>query len=227
MQDHEGRPARREFLGQLGVMAMATSLPVSSAEVKSRRREAVSPQWDMSWLDRIAAAPYKAVIDSTNLNDGAALDLAADIMDRFHDVYNGPDEQTRIIIVMRQLGVPMALQDALWDRYAIGEDRKINDPATKAPARRNPFLRAAPGEPDWVQEGKVEPLVKRGMTILVCNRAAMNHARSYAERTKRNVEEVQADVRNGLVPGAYLMPDGIFALVRAQNAGCALMKMSS
>jgi hypothetical protein len=32
---------------------------------------------------------------------------------------------------------------------------------------------------------------------------------------------VQNEVRNGLIPGARLMPDGVFALVRAQNAGCA------
>jgi hypothetical protein len=52
----------------------------------------------------------------------------------------------------------------------------------------------------------------------------MNWATSAAERTKRDVEEVKNDVRNGLVPGAILMPTGVFALVRAQNAGCAYMR---
>jgi hypothetical protein len=37
---------------------------------------------------------------------------------------------------------------------------------------------------------------------------------------------VQSEVRAGLVPGAILMPTGVFALVRAQNAGCAYMKGS-
>ena len=52
----------------------------------------------------------------------------------------------------------------------------------------------------------------------------MNYASGFAEKTKRNIEEVRADVRLGLVPGALLMPDGIFALIRAQNAGCAFMR---
>jgi intracellular sulfur oxidation DsrE/DsrF family protein len=39
----------------------------------------------------------------------------------------------------------------------------------------------------------------------------------------RDVEEVQKDVRANLVPGAILVPSGIYALIRAQNAGCAYM----
>jgi len=210
--------SRRSFLGQLGLMAFLPSIA---------RRRALEPNaepspWDMQWVDRVAKAPYKAVIDSTTIAEGNALNLAADIMDRFHDVYNGPDDQTRVVIVVRQMGTPLAFQDALWDRYAIGEDQKINDAATKAPARRNPFLRGSSNEP--ARGDKIEPLVARGLTILVCNRSAMNWARSFAEKTKRDVEEVRTEFRNGLVPGAVLMPDGIFALVRAQNAVCALMK---
>ena len=177
----------------------------------------------MSWVERVTAAPYKVVLDANKLDDNA-LSFAADILDSFHDVYNGADTQTRAVIVARQLGVPLALTDAIWDRYAMGEDRKITDPATKAPARRNTFLRAVPSAPAYEVEAKVEPLVARGAILLVCNRALMNTARSMAEQAKRNVEDVQADFRNGLVPGAYLMPNGIFSLVRAQNAGCAYLK---
>ena len=64
----------------------------------------------------------------------------------------------------------------------------------------------------------------RGVTLLVCNRAAMGLASSLAKRAKKPVEEVQADIRAGLVPGALLMPNGVFALIRAQNAGCAFYR---
>jgi intracellular sulfur oxidation DsrE/DsrF family protein len=225
MPNENGRTPRREFIGRLGLIAAAAAaIPGTSAAVEPIRRPRETSPWDMSWVERIAAAPYKCVVDCMNVNDGAALGLAADIMDMFHEVYGGPDEQTRVVVVMRQLAVPLALQDALWDRYAIGEDRKIDDPVTKSPARRNPFLRPQPGEPSWAVESKLEPLMARGLTVLVCNRATMNTARGAAERAKRDVAQVQTEFRNGLVPGALLMPDGIFALVRAQNAGCALMR---
>jgi intracellular sulfur oxidation DsrE/DsrF family protein len=224
MQDDADRSRRREFLGQLGIMAIIAGRPRSVLVPSARRREAGPSPWDMSWVDRITAAPYKAVLDSQNLDDGAALDYAADIMNTFREVYNGPDTQTRVVVVMRRLGVPMALKDELWDRSAIGEARKVNDPVTTAPAKRNPWLRAAPNAPSYEVDSKLESLMPRGLTVLVCNRAAMNMAHSFAEKYKLDVEKVREEVRNGLIPGALLMPNGIFAIVRAQNAGCAYLK---
>jgi intracellular sulfur oxidation DsrE/DsrF family protein len=203
-------------------MALVAGVP-ESVVTRLSRRAGPSP-WDMSWVERITAAPYKVILDSQNLDDGAALDYAADIMNTFREVYNGPDTQTRVVVVMRRLGVPMALKDELWDRYSIGEDRKINDPITKVPAKRNPWLGAAPNAPSYEVDSKLESLMPRGLTVLVCNRAAMNMAHAFAEKYKLDVEKVRDEVRNGLIPGALLMPNGIFAIVRAQNAGCAYLK---
>jgi intracellular sulfur oxidation DsrE/DsrF family protein len=223
MQD-DHKPKRREFLGHVGLLALTASMPVGVALGETIRSGHTNPTWDMSWVDRVAAAPYKAVIDAMKL-DNDPLYTAADIMDRFHEVYDTPDTQTRVVVVMRHFGAAMGVQDALWDKYAIGEERSVTDPVTKAPARRNPFLRAAPNvKESWEISGKIEPLIARGMTALVCNRALMSLASSLAKKANKPVEEVQNDLRSGLVPGAYLMPTGIFALIRAQNAGCALYR---
>jgi hypothetical protein len=222
----DGSTPRREFLGKLGIIAAAAALPNTAMAAEPARPSAPESPWDMSWIETVAAAPYKVVLDITTLSDDY-LYAAADIMDRYHEVYGTPDTQTRAVLVMRRLGMPMALQDALWERYSIGQDRKIDDPATKAPTRRNPFLRTAPNEKDaFVVASRVEALVARGAIVLVCNRAAMHFASSVAERLKRPTEEVQKEVRSGLIPGARLMPDGVFALVRAQNAGCATYRDS-
>ena len=221
--DREAPSARREFIGRLGVIAVAASAP-KLATARRDSESAVGSPWDMSWVDRVMLAKYRVVFDANNIADGFALNLAADFLDTCHEVYGTRDDEARAVIVMRQLGTQMAFNDDLWDRYAIGEERKINDPSTHKPARRNPFWRAAPGTSGMMAESTVEALVARGAIVLVCNRAAMNIASSMAERTKRDVEEVRKDVRAGLVPGALLMPNGIFALIRAQNAGCAFMR---
>jgi hypothetical protein len=52
----------------------------------------------------------------------------------------------------------------------------------------------------------------------------MGLATSLAKKANKPLEEVQADIKAGLVPGATLMPNGVFALIRAQNAGCALYR---
>lgn len=223
MQD-DHKPKRREFLGHVGLLALTVSTPVGIALGETMRSGHANPTWDMSWVDRVSAAPYKAVIDGTKL-DNDPLYTAADIMDRFHEVYDTPDTQTRVVVVMRHFGAAMGVQDALWEKYGIGEERSVTDQATKAPARRNPFLRAAPNEKEsWEISGKIEPLVARGVTALVCNRALMALGSSLAKKANKPVEQVQNDLRAGLVPGAYLMPNGIFALIRAQNAGCALYR---
>jgi intracellular sulfur oxidation DsrE/DsrF family protein len=222
---------RRDFLTRLGIGAVALGggafvAPLGAEELDSLREGAAAEGgWDMSWVDQLQKVPYKGVFDSTALADGAALDLAAGIWDNFKEVY-GTDETTRMVIIMRQLGQVMAFNDAMWDKYAIGEERKVNDPVTQQPARRNPWLKPTPGEPAWAVASKLETLRARGAIFLVCNRASMNWANSAAERMKRDVEEVKSDVRKNLVPGAVLMPTGVFALVRAQNAGCAYMRGS-
>jgi intracellular sulfur oxidation DsrE/DsrF family protein len=37
------------------------------------------------------------------------------------------------------------------------------------------------------------------------------------------VDEVRAEFRANLVPGATLVPNGVYGVIRAQNAGCAYM----
>jgi hypothetical protein len=63
-----------------------------------------------------------------------------------------------------------------------------------------------------------------GMISLVCSIAANNIGYSLAQQSGRDVEEVRREVKANLVPGAILVPFGIYALIRAQNAGCAYMQ---
>ena len=221
---------RRDFLTKLGLGAVALSggaivQPLGAEELDGMAETVASePTWNMSWADELQKIPYKAVFDSTSA-DGGALDLAAGIWDNFKEVY-GTDSSSRMVIIMRQLGQVVGFNDMMWEKYGIGEERKITDPATKQPAKRNPWAKVMPGDPSWAVAMKLETLHARGAIFLVCNGASMTWATSTAERMKVDVEVVKNDVRNNLVPGAILMPTGVFALVRAQNAGCAYMRGS-
>jgi intracellular sulfur oxidation DsrE/DsrF family protein len=126
---------------------------------------------------------------------------------------------------MRQLGTTMGFNDSLWQRYPLGE-HAASDPSARPAARRNPYWSPRPGTPAIYAARSLEALTKRGVLVLVCNVAATNVARGMAAATHADVDTVVADFRSNLVPGATLVPSGIFALIRAQNAGCAFMRAS-
>jgi hypothetical protein len=213
---------RREFLAQLGVAA--ATIAFDADEMRAASVTNAGSPWDTSWVDRLASAQFRVVFNASDISDGAAMDYASTFFDHFHEAHGTSDAQTRPVIVFRRLGTVMALNDMLWDKYAVGEDRKINDSATHAPAKRNVFWRAAPGASPDASSSKIETLHKRGMISLVCAIAAGNVARGFAEKSGRNPDEVREEVKANLVPGAILAPSGIYALIRAQNAGCAYMQ---
>jgi len=211
---------RRVFLGQLGTVAASLTIDADELHAASARHSA---EWDTSWLDRLASAQYRVVFNTSEVAEGNVLSYVSTFLDDFHTVHGTSDAQTRPVIVFRRMGTPMALNDALWERYAIGADQKIKDPTTKAPATRNVFWKPREGATGWEAQYALEPLQRRGLICLVCNIALGNWAASTARKYQRDPEVVKAEWRENLIPGAILVPSGIYALIRAQNAGCAFM----
>ena len=217
---------RREFLAQLGIATAMLAGSAADAPLAAQHDEVLpSPpgdKWDTSWLDQLAQAQYRVVFDATNISDGYALDTAGVFFNHYHEVHGTSDSLLRAVIVMRQLGTPLALGDAIWDKFALGEELKINDRLTQQPARRNPYLKA--NASNGGSDSSLETLRSRGTILLLCNIAMNNWSSRHAEMTKRPVDEVREEVRANLVPGTIVVPSGIFALIRAQNAGCAYMR---
>lgn len=211
---------RRDFLTQLSVLA--TAMALDPDELSAAPMQGDSP-WDTSWIERLASAQYRVVFNASEISDGAAMNYASTFLDHFHDVHATGDRQTRPVIVFRRLGTQMAFSDVLWDRYGIGEELKITDSATHAPARRNVFWKARDGAPAEESGTKLESLQRRGLISLVCNVSLTSWSRRTAERAQKSADALLAEVRNNLVPGAIVVPSGIYALIRAQNAGCAFM----
>jgi intracellular sulfur oxidation DsrE/DsrF family protein len=211
---------RREFLGQLSMLGAVLAVDADELEASSIRQESA---WDTSWIDKLATAQYRVVFNGSEIADGTVLSHAAGFLADFHEVHGTRDTQTRPVIVFRRGGTPIAFNDTIWNRYALGEQLKIDDPATNARAKRNVFWKPRPGASPESVDSKLESLHQRGLISLVCNIAVRNWAAGLAEKARRDPEEVRAEVRANLVPGAILVPSGVYGLIRAQNAGCAYM----
>jgi hypothetical protein len=213
---------RRAFFGTLGAVAAALTLDPDEMRGAVHSR-AANETWDTSWLDRLASAQYRVVFNTSEIAEGNVLGYVDEFFNDFHAAHGTTEQQTRPVVVFRRLGTPMAFNDSIWNRYGIGEDLKIKDPETGAFATRNIYWKPRDGATGWEAQYAIEPLHRRGMISLVCNVAMTNWARRTAQHFKRDPEAVQKEVRENLIPGAILVPSGIYALIRAQNAGCAFM----
>ncbi len=224
--------SRRDFVTEVGRLASAVSLAsltplVALAEVESHSYGRAT-DWDLSWLTTLAKATDRAVFDWPSLGDPAdpqVLYFAERYLDNCATIYAGRAYEARVVLNIRTQAVPAALNDAMWERYALGAEYKVNDPATQKPATRNPFWHRAPDLPNGVVLPAIPDLLKRGSVALVCDFALTHLAERLATKANRPAADVHQELRSGFIPAAYAVPSGIFGLAKAQNAGCAFMRL--
>lgn len=223
--------SRREFVGGVGRMAAAVTFGASLAPAALpalARPTASAVDWDMSWVDRVKTATDRAVFDWPTLGspgDSIVLQIAARYLDGCAAVYGAQTYDARAVLNIRTQAVSAALTDAMWERFSLGTETSTNDPHTKQPAARNPFMYRAPELAPGVVSPSLADLLGRGSIALVCDFALGHLARRLATKANREQAEVHRELRASLVPGSYLMPSGIFGLAKAQNAGCAYVRM--
>jgi hypothetical protein len=226
---------RREFLARAAstaavlVAGSACASPLAASGVPAgdvTNRTPASPGFDDTWTARVRAAAHKAVFDSPDVSDGLALGHAAVFMDNYHDMFGTRDADTVPVVVLRHQGTVIAMGDALWDKYELGKRTKLVDPVTGEVAKRNPFVNVGKDDKHaLIEPGCTLPALRaRGAVLLACNRALMHFASQKAKEMKLDEDDVKAEFRAGLVPGVILQPSGIYAQIRAQEAGCALVK---
>jgi hypothetical protein len=183
--------------------------------------------WDLSWLDLLATATDRAVFDWPSMGDPAdplVFQFAARYLDNCEAVYPPGRYRARVVLNVRTQAVPVALGDALWERYALGAEYNVKDPNTQQPAVRNPFWHRAPSTIPGYVVPTLGDFLNRGAFILVCDFALGHLARRLGEKAGRTTDDVHKELRAGFVPATYAVPSGVFGLARAQNAGCAYMR---
>jgi hypothetical protein len=225
---------RRGFLTGLigaGVAVAGTSLITGCAAAASAQgAQASTPSnaWDMSWTSKLGR--YRTAYDSPEIMSGAALAFAASAASGYKDAMGVTDAFTPVIILRHSASV-MVLNDAMWARMNLGETNKLKDPTTgEANAKRNPFLTYAKGDKNTYtgNEASIETLLSKGAILLTCNRALTGIAFQLKKLEPANFatnQDALAEVRKHVIAGAYVMPNGIFAVSAAQDAGCHYMRV--
>jgi hypothetical protein len=182
-------------------------------------RDSASP-WDVSWADKLTGK-HKAVFDNVEVSMGLGMLRAQLWLKDYAEVYNATPAEMSGVVVLRHGAIWAIMNDEFWKMHKIGEVTKINDPATKAGITRNPFIGPnVIGLPPALADDVLKRCLA-SMTVLACNVAFSLYV---VEKVKADTKMDDAKAREHalgyLVPGVILQPSGVFATLRAQEAGC-------
>jgi hypothetical protein len=231
---------RREFLGQIAVSALAlagTACAGSPAQTPpapvatpnpSARDTSAAMHWDDSWSARLTAK-HKAVFDMPEVDDGLAIDHAVLWLEGCRQALGAAPGDAHAVIVVRHAAVVLAFNDAIWSKYELGKERKVKDDSTGKWAVRNPYASPTPRSADDPPPQRSSPdrpagnlgwFAQNGHTLLACDLATRGMSFILAKKVKREQRTVYEDLKANLIPGVILQPSGIYAVHRAQEAGC-------
>ncbi|MGH7617513.1 MAG: hypothetical protein ACREPM_09825, partial [Gemmatimonadaceae bacterium] len=184
---------RREFLGQIAASAIVlagaacaspsggktgTTSPTPGAAPAGNGSQQTA-QWDDSWFSRLTAK-HKAVFDSPQIEDGLVLANASGYIRGMREAVKAGEHDVQAVVVVRHAAIPMSFNDAMWQKYEIGKDKKIKAPRSEEWATKNPYVSGGGGRggaaPDSANrpQGNFAWLASNGHILLACDLATHN-----------------------------------------------------
>jgi intracellular sulfur oxidation DsrE/DsrF family protein len=208
--------ARRSFFSKFGVglvggAAAGAAVPLQAQSAEGTRFESLRHAQD-DWLDQIPGK-HRYIVDAPN-PDGFS--IAIQFTTTYYNInvndYGLKDSDLAVVLVARHLSTLLAYSDAIWAKYGkpISDRNGVLDPKTKMPPAIN------------IQRERLEPLIKRGLRLAVCNQSSRGYAGAIAMAMGLKQDDVFEEMKANLLPNARLVPAGIVAVNRAQERGYSL-----
>ncbi len=225
---------RRAFIEQLvltgaglGVAACAGSAAASGAPIPkpTPARQGTDVKWDDSWTQRLGHQ-HRFVIDGSDMDSGPGrVALAHELYSWYHEALDISDSDMHIVLVLRHRAIPMVFNDAIWAKYNLGDRLKLRD-NSGVPVRRNPFYHVDKDDKGGrVRDAdSIATLQQRGMIVLGCAMAVSGYASQLAQAARTDESAVVKELRANVLPGVILQLNGVYAVSRAQDAGCVYYK---
>jgi hypothetical protein len=222
---------RRQFLDHLALGAAALGgLPFALGAARTLDAAPVPrhpSEWDLSWVERVTGK-HKTVLDVPEVESGYGVWRASVWAKQYQEVLGIPATDLSTVLVLRHNGIVLAMQQPFWDKYGIGKSKKVTDPVTLKPTTRNPaLLSSARNEvPADFDPLALDKLLARGAVVLACDLALQDCIALIQSKDKVSAEAARKQAIDMLVPGVILQPSGVFAVIRAQEAGCTYVRAS-
>jgi hypothetical protein len=227
---------RRDFLGKVAANAavlgaIPLSLDLSSLSLTATAAAAVAPQqgekWDVTWVNRLTGK-HKALFDVPEIESGYGVWRATIWQKQYQDVLGVQPKDMSAAVVLRHNGIVLAMQEAFWDKYGIGKAKNVVHPVTQQPTTKNPVLMtSASGEvPAQFDAMALDKFIARGGIALACNLALQDCVELIKSKEGASDADARKTAIGYLVPGVILQPSGVFAAIRAQEAGASYLRAS-
>jgi hypothetical protein len=223
--------SRREFIGSAAGSFLVGGAAFSSAEFagSSEPQGAAAKQWDLSWVKKITGK-HKVVLDVPEVDSAFGVWRASFWLQQYSDVLGVPPRDSSSVLVMRHNGIVLAMQQPFWDQYEIGKAKNVIHPVTQKPTNRNPALLSSkrPDDelPPMFDDFALDKFIARGGVALGCSLALDVCSQMIAKKDKISEDAARKRAESFLVPGVVIQPSGIFAVIRAQEAGCVYVRAS-
>lgn len=206
---------RRDFLGKIAATAAAIGLSGAAPAVLAAETVETSMAADAkleAWFGKIKGT-HRVVFDTPEPNSGMAAVWPRVYLDTMKATYPG---DATAVIIFRHAGLPLALSDAVWAKYNLGEMFNIKD--GDAPATKNIYAKITnlplPGL-------GVSELLSSGQVLVgACDVALTVYSSAAAQKMNMAAADVKKEWVAGLLPGVQVVPSGVLGVAHAQELGC-------
>ncbi|MEO6903608.1 MAG: Tat (twin-arginine translocation) pathway signal sequence containing protein [Bacteroidia bacterium] len=169
-----------------------------------------------AWLEKINGK-HKIMFDVLKA-DSIFLNFSHTFLESNNEMGVSDAEQS-VVVIMRHIGIILALNDAVWSKYKLGETFDVKDEATKAPASRNMYWDPKKSD-SLASDRSIQSLQKRGVMFAVCESAIDSLSGRLARLRDLEKLEVKKDFFDGVLPSIQVVPSGVWAIGRVQERGC-------
>jgi hypothetical protein len=169
---------------------------------------------------------YRACFDVPEIESGYGVWRASLWVQQYTDVLKTTPRDCSPVLILRHNAIVLAMQQGFWGKYEISKKNIVKHPVSGEATDRNPaLLSSARGEvPSTVDALALDQFITRGGIALACNLALDDMVDVVAKRDATSTETSRAVAVAALVPGVILQPSGVFAAIRAQDAGCRYLR---
>jgi intracellular sulfur oxidation DsrE/DsrF family protein len=224
---------RRSFLGGMFAAAAAASLPMSG----TLSAAAVQESGPDDWIKEVKGT-HRCLFDFPQHKNGMPLLHILNYLNTYAAAYKTGANQVGAVGTLYSVGtqssIPLAFNDAIWAKYALGAYTGLKDAAGK-PYTRNVFNQPTGDDLHLVMQAidspaipalagampglGIQSLQKSGAKFILCNNALGLWCLELEARGKGKAADIDKELRANVLPGITIVPAMVIAIDRAQEAG--------